>query len=1014
MKKKVKQGISATLLTAMSFGNAFNVQANAQFENIVNNEHNFSQASNIDYENQNGIFDENQITLNAAKKDSEQNNIQTIQIVRGQSIELQKPADFSEKTEWSVKFLKPDGTFLRNAGYSKIKRELKDGETDGNRKAGDADGTHLLSISKTSTGANITAKNKGNVVVVAQDENGKMQKWNVEILYQDPKTLPTVTQEDFAKIRKNWVESIIGDNLETQKGGKELLKEINEKAKKLWNTYEYKGKEKCEGIPWLEDKDKAGNKEIAYEDDAVEFRPAFKKVLDMSKAYAAKGGDLYKNEALLKDITNILDYLCTNCYIPKTQTDNWWTWEIGLPKDLIPALMLISDDLTKEQIFKYTDGLYFFQPDPFMEGVIHTASTHGVGYREAKGANIIDCSTTAVGLGALREDNELVNVGMLASAQTFVIQSVKDSTKIAETKYESGFYEDGSYLDHEKVPYLGAYGVEFMKGAVKIPNLLNGTPWKYPEQAIKNIETYVTQSFANGIYNGMMLDSLKGRSVSRPNSSNRDSGRDSMKIILQLVDSFEKPVQTKMLSMLKAWISYDEGFIDSLQGVENIPIKQKAEQILKDNTIVPKIEPVHISYPLMDRAIHRTNDYLFAISMYSERIQNTEIMNHENRLGWHQNNGMTYIYDKDNQYTENYWNTVNPMRLAGTTVVPVNIGNGTPDSSGFLQKGDFCSTESWVGGSTLGKNGISGMSMSGKTSKVDGAEPLTYAPELKGKKSWFMFDNEIICLGAGISNKGIDLPVETTVENRKLNADASNKFVVNGKDVKLEIKKANLTQLVDRSADVSGTDLENIKWAHIQGTKAIGTGYYFPTENTKVKARIAQTTGDWADVGTSEGKSTQNYLEMWFDHGINPTDEGYSYVLLPETTAQKTEEYAKNSKVKILENTNDIQAVYHDGLKMTGINFWNENGGSIDYIKCDKPASVIIQQTPQKTLKIAVSDPTMKNTGSITLTFNKEILNSIKLDSNVKFKQIDKNTAALTFAMKDTNGKSCFAELKLK
>lgn len=60
--------------------------------------------------------------------------------------------------------------------------------------------------------------------------------------------------------------------------------------------------------------------------------------------------------------------------------------------------------------------------------------------------------------------------------------------------------------------------------------------------------------------------------------------------------------------------------------------------------------------------------------MYSERIQNTEIMNHENRFGWHQNNGMTYIYDDDNQYTENYWNTVNPLRLCGTTIVPVDIG----------------------------------------------------------------------------------------------------------------------------------------------------------------------------------------------------------------------------------------------------------------------------------------------------------------------------------------------------
>lgn len=34
-------------------------------------------------------------------------------------------------------------------------------------------------------------------------------------------------------------------------------------------------------------------------------------------------------------------------------------------------------------------------------------------------------------------------------------------------------------------------------------------------------------------------------------------------------------------------------------------------------------------------------------------------MNDENRFGWHQNDGMTYIYDRDDMYTENFWNTVN-------------------------------------------------------------------------------------------------------------------------------------------------------------------------------------------------------------------------------------------------------------------------------------------------------------------------------------------------------------------
>lgn len=989
-KRKNQKYISAMLIAAMSVGNVTGVLAEPVNTVAVSKE----QGSEV---LETAVPTENQ----------------EISIVRGESLQLDKPESFSENVTWSAKFLKKDGTFLRNVGYSKIKRELKEGETDGTRKAGDASAEHLLKVEADENGnAVITGENKGNVVVVAQDDQGKTAQWKVEILYQSPSKLPSATAEDYGKIRQAWKESLIGKDLVSEEGGAEVLEEINQEAEALWNAYVYKGQEECGGIPWAEDEGAKGNKNIPYEDDAVEFRVSFKKVLSMCKAYAAEGGALYQNQDMLKDITNILDFLCGSCYTAKSQTDNWWTWEIGIPKDLIPALILIYDGLTEEQVMAYTETLYFFQPDPFHEGVINTASTHGQGYREAQGANIIDCSTTAVGLGALREDNELVYLGMLASSQTFVIQNVEDSAQIAANGYNSGFYPDGSYLDHIKVPYLGAYGIEFMKGGAKIPSLLAGTPWKYPEQIQDNLESYIVEGFGNGMYKGMMLDCLKGRSVSRPASSNQAAGREAMMIILQIVDSFSQEAKETTLSALKAWLEEDEGFIDSLVGAENMAIKKKAKEILEDTSIQSNIAPVHKSYPLMDRAVHRTEDYLFALSMYSERIQNTEIMNDENRFGWHQNNGMTYIYDEDKQYTENYWNTVNPLRLPGTTVVPVNIGTGKPDGSGFAQGGDFCSKESWVGGTSIGNYGVSGMSFSGETQGIAGDAPVSYAPDLKGKKSWFMFDDEIVCLGAGITNKNMELPVETTIENKKLRKDGSNQLLVNGEKTELPVKEANVKELVERTADVSGTSFEQVNWAHLEGNQSVGTGYYFPEENTEIQVRRGQTTGSWKDVGTFEGESTENYLEMWVDHGQNPENASYSYVLLPETSAEETENYAQAPKVTILENSSEVQAVRHETLKITGINFWQEQGGSIDGITSDKAASVMLQETEQGTVKVSVSDPTMKNKGNIQLTLEEEIADCVQLDENVTCEKTE-NGAVLTFAMAGTNGAASMAELQL-
>ena len=368
-------------------------------------------------------------------------------------------------------------------------------------------------------------------------------------------------------------------------------------------------------------------------------------------------------------------------------------------------------------------------------------------------------------------------------------------------------------------------------------------------------------------------------------------------------------------------------------------------------------------------------------------------MNHENRFGWHQNNGMTYIYDADNQYTENYWNTVNPFRLSGTTVVPVNIGNGKPDSSGYVQGGDFCSKESWVGGTGIENFGISGMAFSGKVQTVSGDPAVSYAPDLKGKKSWFMFEKEIVCLGAGITNKNMEIPVETIIENKKLRKDGSNQFLINGESPDVLLRKADIKELVNRSKNMSGTSFEQVRWAHLEGNHSTGTGYYFPEENTEIQVCRGETTGNWKDIGMFEGESTENYLEMWVDHGKNPDNASYSYVLLPETSVEETENYVREPKITILENSSKVQAVYHRKLGITGINFWQEQGGSIGGITSDKAASVMLQETAKGTLKISVSDPTMKNQGEIRIMLGKDTV--------------------LIFRMAGKNGRSCLAELPI-
>ena len=173
-------------------------------------------------------------------------------------------------------------------------------------------------------------------------------------------------------------------------------------------------------------------------------------------------------------------------------------------------------------------------------------------------------------------------------------------------------------------------------------------------------------------------------------------------------------------------------------------------------------QTLHRTFASMDRVVHQRPEYAFGISMFSSRIYNYESINNENLHGWYTGSGMTYLYTAQDygQYSDSYWPTVDPYRLPGNTVDKMIRANGSNQDSN--------SSKNWVGGVTLdGIYGASGMD------QAEVALPST----LTAKKSWFMFDDELVALGAGITDTSTNA-VETTIENRKISG--SEALTVNG------------------------------------------------------------------------------------------------------------------------------------------------------------------------------------------------------------------------------------------
>ena len=956
-------------------------------------------------------------TTMSDKSSATESEADSIEVVKGSTALIKTPEGFKEPITWTTIFKDSNGNPIKNVGSKKKKDELKNGEKDGDRSEGIAKTDHIAKIEGTNDGGLITAFEKGMLYARAVDSEGKSKEWKVNVLYTAKENLPAVTSEDYKRLIEKWTAQLVGENPDKSDAAiMDTINNINAQAQVLWDSYRYKGQPACTDVPWPDEIGKKGNKNIEFARDAVEFRQTFKNVLLMAKAYRLEHGALYNNKALLQDMINILDWLTTNCYRPQSQTDNWWTWEIGIPKDIVPTLILLSNDLTKEQKVKFTEGVRFFQPDPYHGGAIGTGSTHVLGYRMQFAANRVDNSMTALGIGLLLEDNESVYLASEASSSVLEFVSVEDSTTLAEKGYPNGYYKDGSYIDHSRTPYAGSYGIVVLEGIVNISAILSNSPWQFRPEKAKILEDIFVNTYGLGVYKGLMLDTLRGRAVSREMVTDKSIGRQVMTYIIKSLDTVSEAGRQTLLNYLKNWLAADSEFVGTLKELNEIVVKQKAQEIIGNAGISGVVERAHKNYPLMDRAVHRTDNWLFALSMYSERILNTEIMNGENLYGWHQSDGMTYLYGKDTSYyNDNYWNTINPFRLPGTTTVSKNIGNGVKDSSGFYQDGDYTSKEAWVGGSELGGYGINGMSLSGEN---DSKTP--YEPNLRALKSYFMFGDEIVCLGSGINDKDSNFITETTVENRKLNDAASNQITLNGNKIELTPVNVNVAEVVKGeglgtgAASMEGKALENVKWIQIEGNvEGDRVGFYFPKEFGQLKARIAASTGNWGNINLTATKDVvKNYFELWFDHGKNPQNAEYSYVILPGKTSEEMKEYEKNPNVEILANTDEVQAVGYKNKSVIGANFWQDKAASVSGISSDKKASIIVKQSGD-VVEIGVSDPTMKNLGTIEVEIDKEFGEVISADSNVTV-AANNGKVHLIVNTAGKNGNTSYAVVRLK
>ncbi|GAA3543017.1 polysaccharide lyase 8 family protein [Nonomuraea rosea] len=441
----------------------------------------------------------------------------------------------------------------------------------------------------------------------------------------------------------------------------------------------------------------------------------------MAHAYALEGTGLTGDASLAAAVATGVDHYRRHVYAAGAEpAGNWWHWEIGVPKALLDAAVLIGPHLSERRSADLRDAVDHFVPARRFSDYSGTSTA----------ANRVDLCVVLLLRAILGSDHGRAELAASALSPVFRLVSEGD-----------GFYRDGSFIQHTHVPYQGAYGVTLLSGLATLFAVLRGSPWEVVDQ---NVFDMVERSFAPFVRDGACMDLVRGRGVGRRPFGDHEKGREIAAAILLLGESASAAERARWQALVKGWAARST--------YRPTAFHARLSAVLADDAVPAAPEPSgHRLLPMSARAVHRRPGWCAALSMASYRIGHYEHGNGENLRGWHTGSGMLYWWAEGHgdQYSDSFWSTVDPYRLPGTTVSARRLPDGAGEGWG-----DTCPPGRWVGGATDGTYAIAGQHLNGLESTMEAF------------KSWIFLDDAIVCLGAGIT--GADgTPVETIVDNRR-------------------------------------------------------------------------------------------------------------------------------------------------------------------------------------------------------------------------------------------------------
>ncbi len=751
---------------------------------------------------------------------------------------------------------------------------------------------------------------------------------------------PALTGPDLEKLRKRWVDALTGRQLipespsifaaniaRMDRGVSGLLKKVSPTATRFFENRDW-----SVGASGTV---KSNNMRMNY----VDLQP-------LATAWATPGSAHEGSTTVLDVVKRGLEHMYTTVYNPSTDWwGNWWSWNIGASRPLADIMAILHAELEQTAIDNYCAGIDHFLPnrDPRLQ--LSTA-----GPQVSDGANRVDICRAIIVRSIVQPDTALLSDAVAALSPTW--QYVTEG---------NGFFRDGSFVQHSTIGYTGTYGLVLLGGLARLFGLLAGTVFDITDETRSNLLGVIDGSFAPLMYNGQMMDSVRGRAISRSGERSRDNGDQLIEDTLRLAGAADDETAARWRGLCKQWILENEG--ETITKTNNITRLALVTELMASDVVPVQDVTGPRMFPAMDRLVHRSpgNDWAVCLAMCSNRIAFSEGSPEENFNGVKTSQGMTYVYlaDDDDHFDDEYWATCDLTAPVGTTVDLTPLG---PNPEGVW--GNETPNNEWTGGAQLADMAVAGMHLvaPGDTGLV-------------ARKTWFTLPDMVLALGADISTAS-DAEVRTVVEHRNLG---------------IEPRRL----VVDGSAITAETQLKNPKWAHVEN---VG-GYLFLDESAEVLAGVAERSGAWKRNNSNAGAGTdvvhvRQYATLAYHHGVGAEVAGatYAYALLPNASEAQTVSRAAASGVTILSNDATTQ-----GLSLpngtTAATFWKP--GTVGDFTSDASLCLVARRA-QNSMDIAASDPTQTQE-SITLTVTGMITTSISGPDaqQVTFTQVGDDTVLI-------------------